>query len=95
MDLPHPSLYRDINSDTVLPAISDDCIKVYLQLCEKRDCDMGMKMYNEKYLLCVRLASVNTFSFVKSRVASSYKSNIVYNVDVKVKDSLIDECDTI
>ncbi|XP_069683907.1 uncharacterized protein [Periplaneta americana] len=93
MDLPHPSLYRDINSDTVLPAISDDCIKVYLQLCEKRDCDMGMKMYNEKYLLCVRIASVNTFSFVKSRVASSYKSNIVYNVDVKVKDSSIDECE--
>ncbi|KAJ4431085.1 hypothetical protein ANN_19680, partial [Periplaneta americana] len=27
MDLPHPSLYQDINSDTVLPAISDDCIK--------------------------------------------------------------------
>ena len=87
-------LFKDVNSDTVLSVVNSFFTN-YEQDVEICNHETSEKMYKEQYLLSLREASVQTLnSYFTGRVASEYRKNIVYAVNIKFsKNGFVSEAE--
>ncbi|ELU03366.1 hypothetical protein CAPTEDRAFT_190599 [Capitella teleta] len=94
MVLPDPKSYSDINSSSVIPAISHEMMNAYLLACAKSYDKATELLYKEKYLLCLRSSSQQNQNFIKGRCSAEYCKATMYTVDVALDSTRIkDQCE--
>lgn len=65
----------------------------YLEKFDKRHDKQVERLYQDKFLICIRHASEYQVNYVRGRVAAEMKKKVVYNVDVSFDNhGVITEC---
>lgn len=87
---PDDKFYKDIKGGSVLQ-VRETFHEDYLaSIVLRTKQDKGNKMYEERYLLSLRLAQINEFRFLKGRVRAELYKKVVYIVNVRIsKENLI------
>ncbi|CAF4946338.1 unnamed protein product [Pieris macdunnoughi] len=70
MDLPSIDVYRDINASTSLPPVTKQHIQLYYNEFHKKQVD-GLQLYEARFLVVVRAATVGEYTFVKGLTRAS------------------------
>ncbi|XP_074035855.1 uncharacterized protein [Leptinotarsa decemlineata] len=84
MKLPERNMFRDVNSNMLLPPITKEHINYYFSRFNKKT-DDGLRMYECRYLLVLRACRVGTSLYLKGICKASMKK-IQYEVHIKIED---------
>lgn len=92
MDLPDESSYKDINSESPVPKVTEEQVSTYMSLFNQDLKENVIGMYLGKFLRSVRF-SVNSSTYICGRVSAEYTKSLVYKVDIKLDGhGVIQEC---
>ncbi|KAK2166798.1 hypothetical protein LSH36_35g06019 [Paralvinella palmiformis] len=83
MNVPEQSGYKDINSETQMPTVTEEQVKIYMDLYGQ-DLKENSKA---KFLRSIRLASQKENVYICGRVSAEMYIKCIYNVDIQL-DSL-------
>ncbi|KAL4709806.1 hypothetical protein ACJJTC_001260 [Scirpophaga incertulas] len=92
MELPNETLFRDVNSNTLLPPLTKQHIHLYFSRFNKKT-DDGFNMYESRYLLVLRSCVIGHDTFIKGICKASMKK-LQYEVNIKLTKTgnIIGEC---
>ncbi|KAK2157802.1 hypothetical protein LSH36_184g03020 [Paralvinella palmiformis] len=81
MNVPEQSGYKDINSETQIPTVTEEQVKIYMDLYGQDLKENSKVMYKAKFLRSIRLASQKENVYICGRVSAEMYKKCIYNVD--------------
>jgi len=84
MTLPDAATFKDINTDSKIPDVTEAEVDNYLSLYDQTLRKKITDMYNGRFLRTIRSSHMDTMTFVKGRVSAEMSKSCVYIVDISL-----------
>ncbi|KAK2143126.1 hypothetical protein LSH36_874g00015 [Paralvinella palmiformis] len=79
INVPEQSGYKDINSETQMPTVTEEQVKIYMDLYGQDLKENSKAMYTSKFLRSIRLASQKENVYICGRVSAEMYKKCIYN----------------
>ncbi|ESO92474.1 hypothetical protein LOTGIDRAFT_176758, partial [Lottia gigantea] len=83
MEIPNYDLYKDINTDTKFSLLKLESILCYHEQFQKKLDDDSKKLYINRFLKYLRIASTDSYYFFKSECHAEMKK-VSYRIDIAI-----------
>ena len=87
MNVPVAASFKDVNTDMKMAPIDAEKASEYMVWFDVAFDDKVVDLYNEHFLLYIRLSSTDTFDFIHSACRAEMKKKMTYSIDISLRNS--------
>ena len=87
MNVPVAASFKDVYTDMKMAPIDVEKASEYMDRFDVAFDDKVVDLYNERFLLYIRLSSTDTCDFIHSACRAEMKKKMTYSIDISLRNS--------
>ena len=88
MNVPVAASFKDVYTDMKMAPIDVEKASEYMDRFDVAFDDKVVDLYNERFLLYIRLSSTDTCDFIHSACRAELKKKMTYSIDISLRKSV-------